>query len=127
MPFIPHTDADVRTMLDAIFSPKVRKKTRRAKQRESLAPADAELASRRETESPKSTREPELAPARISLVGDPEALAARGRRTPSDPPPAPLRASAAGTPPAPSATTTPIRTPPGMEKLRTPEGEKSES
>jgi diadenylate cyclase len=120
--------AKLRTMLDAIFSPKVRKKTRRAKQRESMAPVETEPVSRREVEAPKSTREVEV-PARISLVGDAETLAPRARRTGSEPPPAPLRPSSVGTPQTPptTATTTPIRTPPGLEKLRTPDGEKSES
>jgi hypothetical protein len=93
----------LRSMLEAIFSPKVRKSTRKApKPRESAPPPSEVPASSRREPEPRSRRpsDPDLAHPRISLVDQPEpAPAARRSRTPSEPP-APLRPSAAtATPP----------------------------
>jgi hypothetical protein len=83
--------AKLRTMLEAIFSPKVRKKTRKAKSGAAETPV-----SRRElTEGPKSQRrppgeEPEVVPQRISLVAEPGSPLPTRVRAASEPPP-PLR------------------------------------
>jgi uncharacterized protein (TIGR00159 family) len=112
----------LRTMLDAIFSPKVRKKSRRNKaardagpESMSKAPPSVEV----EAPSPRGPRDsvPDSAPPRISLIAEPEMLA----RPKSEPPP-PLRTSGAMTPAAPPASAplraaqpvssaTPLRTP----------------
>ncbi|HVJ22194.1 MAG TPA: diadenylate cyclase CdaA [Polyangiaceae bacterium] len=93
----------LRSMLEAIFSPKVRKSTRKPKARESAPPPSEVPASSRREPEPRSRRpsDPDLAHPRISLVADQveQAPAARRSRTPSEPP-APLRPSAAtATPP----------------------------
>jgi len=98
----------LRTMLDAIFSPKVRKKSRRNKTVRETAPPEtlSKPPPAPELEAPPSRREardsqPELLPPRISLIAaEPETLVVRAK---SEPPP-PLRTSGpAGTPSAPPA------------------------
>jgi uncharacterized protein (TIGR00159 family) len=79
-------------MLEAMFSPKVRKAK---KTRPSREPVEAPLSVRREGEKPALSEEPR----RITLVSDDPA--SRRLRTPSDPPP-PLRV-AQSTPPPPLA------------------------
>jgi hypothetical protein len=74
-------------MLEAIFSPKVRKSARKVKRPE----AGEAPASRREVEA---TPAPDSEHRRISLIADPDP--SRRLRPPSDPP-APLRASTAST------------------------------
>jgi uncharacterized protein (TIGR00159 family) len=96
----------LRTMLDAIFSPKVRKKSRRNKVARDTSPSEsltkipiAELDSAPPSRGPREPRDsqPEsTAPPRISLIADPEPSA----RPQSEPPP-PLRTSGAVTPAAP--------------------------
>jgi len=123
----------LRTMLDAIFSPKVRKKSRRNKsvrdtappESMSKAPSAAELdntipSSRaaRDLREARDSQPDSLAP-RISLIAaEPEAQ----QRTKSDPPP-PLRTSGpALTPPSPPASA-PLRAAPAVSPatpLRTP-------
>jgi hypothetical protein len=124
----------LRTMLDAIFSPKVRKKSRRNKvARDTAAPevrsvppppieADAPPISRRESRDSREARDsqPEAPlPPRISLIAaEPEALVVRVK---SEPPP-PLRTSGAVTPAAPPASA-PLRAAPAINPaapLRTP-------
>jgi diadenylate cyclase len=78
------------SMLEAIFSPKVRKSARKAKRAE---PSDAPQSTRREPDAIA----PESEHRRISLVMDPEP--SRRLRPPSDPP-APLRAAKSTPPPA---------------------------
>jgi diadenylate cyclase len=104
----------LRSMLEAIFSPKVRKTRKATKPRESLPPSEVPASARREPE-PRSRRpsDPELVHPRISLVADQveTAPAARRPRSPSEPP-APLRPSAAtATPPPVTVTGVPILTP----------------
>jgi hypothetical protein len=77
-------------MLQAIFSPKVRKSSRKAKRPEA---GDAPPSARREPDSVG----PESEHRRISLIIDPEP--SRRLRPPSDPP-APLRAATSTPPPA---------------------------
>jgi uncharacterized protein (TIGR00159 family) len=115
----------LRTMLDAIFSPKVRKKSRRNKVARDTSPEPltkipiAELDSAPPSRAPREVREsqPEPSPpARISLIADPEPSA----RPQSEPPP-PLRTSGAGTPAAPPSG--PLRAAPAVNPaapLRTP-------
>jgi len=107
--------AKLRTMLEAIFSPKVRRKSRKAaSQRESDVPHTRRSTdvpqSRRVAEAPESVRrrpsEPDLAHPRITLA-EPEPLPVRARRPTSDAPP-PLRPSL--TPPPP-VVVAPLRTP----------------
>lgn len=109
--------AKLRTMLEAIFSPKVRRKSRKAaSQRESAEVPHTRRStdlpqSRRPTgDAPESVRrrpsEPEIAHPRITL-SEPEPLPVRTRRPTSDAPP-PLRPSL--TPPPP-VVVTPLRTP----------------
>jgi diadenylate cyclase len=112
----------LRTMLEAIFSPKVRKKSRKAapaSQRQG-APAEAPVSrradsvvSRRSGDSPDSTRhprrasEPEVVHPRISLA-EPEPSPVRPRTRPTSDAPPPLRPSL--TPPPP-VVVSPLRTP----------------
>lgn len=113
----------LRTMLDAIFSPKVRKKSRRNKAARDAGPESLSKAPPPvEMESAPSGRPsrdsvPDSAPPRISLIAEPEMLA----RPKSEPPP-PLRTSGAMTPASPPASAplraaapvnpaTPLRTP----------------
>jgi diadenylate cyclase len=123
----------LRTMLDAIFSPKVRKKSRRNKTSRDTAPPEslskaavtAELdntipSSRgaRESREARDSQPDSMVP-RISLIAsEPEPLV----RPKSDPPP-PLRTSGPGvTPPSPPASA-PLRAAPtvsGATPLRTP-------
>jgi len=116
--------AKLRTMLEAIFSPKVRKKSRKApaKVLRDGAAADAPLSrrtldavtSRRSgdlTESARLSRrsvEPELAHPRISLA-EPEPSPVRPRVRPTSDAPPPLRPSY--TPPPPPPAMAPLRTP----------------
>ena len=119
----------LRTMLDAIFSPKVRKKSRRNKAVRETAPPeslskppppieiDAVPTSRREA---RDSQPDALAPPRISLIAaEPETLVVRPK---SEPPP-PLRTSGpALTPSAPPASA-PLRAAPAINPatpLRTP-------
>jgi uncharacterized protein (TIGR00159 family) len=114
----------LRTMLDAIFSPKVRKKSRRNKVARDTSPDPlkipiAELDTAPPSRAPREVREsqPEPSPPpRISLIADPEPNA----RAQSEPPP-PLRTSGAGTPAAPPSG--PLRAAPAVNPaapLRTP-------
>jgi uncharacterized protein (TIGR00159 family) len=112
----------LRTMLDAIFSPKVRKKSRRNKVARETGPESmSKTPPHPELEPGPRSRErdsePESIAPRISLIADPETLA----RPKSEPPP-PLRTSGAMTPAAPPASAplraaspvssnTPLRTP----------------
>lgn len=112
--------AKLRTMLEAIFSPKVRKKSRKAPPKSSRdgAPADAPLSrragdapvSRRGGDGPESSKrrpsEPEVHP-RISLA-EPDPSPARPRVRPTSDAPPPLRSSL--TPPPP-VVVAPLRTP----------------
>jgi uncharacterized protein (TIGR00159 family) len=117
----------LRTMLDAIFSPKVRKKSRRNKAVRDTAPPESlskappvvELDPAPSSRSPRDSQPDSVAP-RISLIaGEADVAVARPK---SEPPPAPLRTSGAVTPPAPPASgplraaqpvspTSPLRTP----------------
>jgi uncharacterized protein (TIGR00159 family) len=117
----------LRTMLDAIFSPKVRKKSRRNKTVRETAPPDSlskgpPLAEQDPPPISRSPRDsqPDSAPPRISLIASEADLPAA--RPKSEPPPAPLRTSGAVTPAAPPASAplraaqpvssaTPLRTP----------------
>jgi diadenylate cyclase len=112
----------LRTMLDAIFSPKVRKKSRRkkavregAQESPSKAPPHSEDAAR---SSRERDSQPDAVAPRISLIADPETLL----RPKSEPPP-PLRTSGALTPPLPPASA-PLRAAPPVSPaaapLRTP-------
>ncbi len=117
--------AKLRTMLDAIFSPKVRKKSRRGKaSRDTAAPpesigklppvsASLELAAERDNE-------PESVAPRVSLIG-PEPEPNSGRPA-SEPPPAPLRTGAAAPTPATTPASAPLRAalPIATTPLRTP-------
>jgi uncharacterized protein (TIGR00159 family) len=106
--------AKLRTMLEAIFSPKVRRKSRKAP-----AKGDAPLsrratdviASRRSTDVPESIKrrpsEPEIQHPRISLA-EPEPSPVRPRVRPTSDAPPPLRSTL--TPPPP-VVVTPLRTP----------------
>jgi diadenylate cyclase len=119
----------LRTMLDAIFSPKVRKKSRRNKVVRDTAPPDSRSlppppldlettpSSRREA---RDSQPDSIAPPRISLIAaEPEPLVVRPK---SEPPP-PLRTSGpALTPSAPPASA-PLRAAPAINPaapLRTP-------
>jgi uncharacterized protein (TIGR00159 family) len=106
----------LRTMLEAIFSPKVRRKSRKAPAK---ANADAPPLSRRSTDLPTSRRqgeapdsvkrrpsEPEIAHPRISLA-EPDPSPVRPRVRPTSDAPPPLRPSLTPPPPA----VTPLRTP----------------
>jgi diadenylate cyclase len=117
----------LRTMLDAIFSPKVRKKSRRNKAvRDTAAPESLSKAPPVVEHDPapisRAPRDsqPDSAPPRISLIASEADLGAA--RPKSEPPPAPLRTSGAVTPAAPPASgplraaqpvgsATPLRTP----------------
>ena len=115
--------AKLRTMLEAIFSPKVRKKTRKApakSARDSVSHdvplsrrATDAVSTRRGGEAPESTRhprrtsDPELAHPRISLA-EPDPSPVRPRVRPISEAPPPLRPSL--TPPPPLAIA-PLRTP----------------
>jgi diadenylate cyclase len=121
----------LRTMLDAIFSPKVRKKSRRNKavretappESRSLPPAPLDLdpapTSRREPRDARDSQPDVIAPPRISLIAsEPEPLIVRPK---SEPPP-PLRTSGpVMTPPTPASA--PLRAAPSINPatpLRTP-------
>jgi uncharacterized protein (TIGR00159 family) len=103
----------LRTMLDAIFSPKVRKKSRRNKVVRDTAPPES-LSSKAppvaEHEPSPVSRvarddQPDSAPPRISLIAE-ELASARPK---SEPPPAPLRTSGAVATPAAPPTSGPLR------------------
>ena len=108
----------LRTMLEAIFSPKVRKKSRKAAAKPSAA-VDAPMsrregvASRRSGDSPESARlgrrsvEPEVAHPRISLAEPPDPSPVRPRVRPISEAPPPLRPSI----PPPPLAIAPLRTP----------------
>lgn len=117
----------LRTMLDAIFSPKVRKKSRRNKPARDTSAGDSLSKPIAELDSPPTSRgvrdlrdsQPEPSPPpRISLIADPEPSA----RPESEPPP-PLRTS--GTAPAVLPPSAPLRAaapvnPGAAAPLRTP-------
>jgi uncharacterized protein (TIGR00159 family) len=119
----------LRTMLDAIFSPKVRKKSRRNKAAREAGPAeslskppplldDSIPSTRRDTGSVRDSAPDSLAPPRISLIAaEPEPMAVRPKSepppplrtsgpalTPHAPPSAPLRAAVPVNPAAPLRT-----------------------
>ncbi|HEX7454170.1 MAG TPA: diadenylate cyclase CdaA [Polyangiaceae bacterium] len=114
----------LRTMLEAIFSPKVRKKSRKAgpqSQRQGAAEgaplsrrATDSVVSRRSGDAPESTRnprrpsEPEVLHPRISLAEPPDPSPVRPRVRPTSEAPPPLRPSL--TPPPP-VVVAPLRTP----------------
>lgn len=117
----------LRTMLDAIFSPKVRKKSRRNKAVRDTSPPESlsKLPPSAELEAAPSSRvlrdsQPDSLAPRISLISnEPEPPQVRAKSEP----PAPLRTSGAGgTPPAPPASA-PLRAAPQInpaKPLRTP-------
>ena len=108
----------LRTMLEAIFSPKVRKKSRKAPAKPSVA-VDGPLSrreaatSRRSGDSPESSRlgrrsvEPEVVHPRISLAEPPDPSPVRPRVRPVSDAPPPLRPSI----PPPPLAIAPLRTP----------------
>jgi diadenylate cyclase len=110
--------AKLRTMLEAIFSPKVRRKSRKgaAKAAATEAPLSRRAgdlpASRRGGDAAESVKrrptEPEAQHPRISLVAEPEPSPARPRVRPTSDPPPPLRSTL--TPPPP-VVVAPLRTP----------------
>ena len=115
--------AKLRTMLEAIFSPKVRKKSRKAPAKVARDSVTADVPSRRTEsvtarrsgDSPdssrhprRSTSEPELAHPRISLAEPPDPSPARPRVRPTSEAPPPLRPSLTPPPPVVIA---PLRTP----------------
>jgi diadenylate cyclase len=129
----------LRTMLDAIFSPKVRKKSRRNKAVRETAPPesrsvpppplelDAPPVSRRDPRDTRDSQPEAIAPPRISLIAaEPEPLIVRPK---SEPPP-PLRTTAPIlTPPTPPASA-PLRAAPPVNPaapLRTPVTTSTES
>jgi diadenylate cyclase len=104
----------LRSMLEAIFSPKVRKSAARKPKPHAAPPSEPPPSVRREPE-PRSRRpsDPDIAHPRISLVAEQAepAPVVRRSRTPSEPP-APLRPSVAtATPPPVNVTGVPILTP----------------
>jgi uncharacterized protein (TIGR00159 family) len=102
----------LKTMLEAIFSPRVRKKSRKAlAQRE--AQREVQPESVRVPEPPKSIRhsDPELEHPRISLVADTSEIPAPVR--PRSEPPPPLRPALTGSATATPNAATPLRTPVG--------------
>jgi diadenylate cyclase len=122
----------LRTMLDAIFSPKVRKKSRRNKTVRDTAPPESlskvppsvELdvipPSRRDPREARDSQPDSLAPPRISLIAaEPEPLIVRPK---SEPPP-PLRTGGPGVTPAAPPASAPLRAAPVVHPgtpLRTP-------
>jgi uncharacterized protein (TIGR00159 family) len=130
----------LRTMLDAIFSPKVRKKSRRNKasrdssvvESSKLPAIDVDGAPPSRAVRPPADSQPESAgPPRISLIADPDPSA----RPQSEPPP-PLRTSGAVTPAAPPSgplraaapvnPAAPLRTPVTVSSDRDPDGRNSQ-
>jgi uncharacterized protein (TIGR00159 family) len=95
----------LRSMLEAIFSPKVRKSARKAPKvrAESPTPVEPTSARTREQESKARRSDPDLAHPRISLVAEQVEAAPTSRRRPASEPPPPLRPAA----PAPHGTGTP--------------------
>ena len=122
----------LRTMLDAIFSPKVRKKSRRNKAGRETAPPesrslpppplelDAPPVSRRDPRDARDSQPDAMAPPRISLIAsEPEPLIVRPK---SEPPP-PLRTSGPILTPATPPASAPLRAAPPLNPaapLRTP-------
>ncbi|MET0791464.1 MAG: diadenylate cyclase CdaA [Polyangiaceae bacterium] len=108
----------LRTMLEAIFSPKVRKKSRKAAAKPG-ASADAPLTrrdsviGRRSGDAPASRRsaEPEAAHPRISLAEPPDPSPVRPRVRPISEAPPPLRPSLTPPPPVVIPPLPPLRTP----------------
>jgi uncharacterized protein (TIGR00159 family) len=89
----------LRSMLEAIFSPKVRKSARKAPKVRAESPTPVEPVSARAREEGKTRRsDPDLAHPRISLVAEQAEAAPTSRRRPASEPPPPLRQAA---PPAP--------------------------
>lgn len=104
----------LRTMLDAIFSPKVRKKSRRNKVARETTPDSLSKAPAHVEESRASRdSQPDSVAPRISLIAE-DALA----RPKSEPPP-PLRTSGALTPATPPASA-PLRAAPAVNPSATP-------
>jgi diadenylate cyclase len=115
----------LRTMLDAIFSPKVRKKSRRKKagrdssvvESSKLPPVEVDGSPQsRGPREPRESQADSVVPPRISLIAEPEPpvrpqseppppLRTSGAVTPAAPPSGPLRAAAA------VSTASPLRTP----------------
>jgi diadenylate cyclase len=96
----------LRSMLEAIFSPKVRKSARKAPKAraESPTPVESPASGRaREQEGKGRRSDPDLAHPRISLVAEQVEVAPTSRRRPPSEPPPPLRQAA----PAPHGTGTP--------------------
>jgi uncharacterized protein (TIGR00159 family) len=117
----------LRSMLEAIFSPKVRKSTRKAPKapRETLPPPEPPPQSRREPEPrPRPSSDPDGAHPRISLVATEQAEQAPASRRPraASEPPAPLRPSAATATPPPAGAVT-ILTPVAGKPLGPASGE----
>jgi diadenylate cyclase len=103
----------LRTMLDAIFSPKVRKKSRRNKAVRDTAPPESlakapvlELEPAPVSRAPRDSQPDSAPPPRISLIADPEVVLTRPM---SEPPPAPLRTSSPVTTPATPPASAPLR------------------
>ncbi len=103
----------LRTMLDAIFSPKVRKKSRRNKAVRDTAPPESlakapvlELEPAPVSRAPRESQPDSAPPPRISLIADPEVVLTRPM---SEPPPAPLRTSSPVTTPATPPASAPLR------------------
>jgi hypothetical protein len=99
----------LKTMLEAIFSPRVRKKSRKAALQQREVPPE----SIRISESVKSRRieEVEIEHPRISLVAEPELVPVPSQPRPRSEPPPPLRTPGTATPGTPGAA--PLRTPVG--------------
>ena len=110
----------LKTMLEAIFSPRVRKKTRKAAaQREAR---DTVPESIRTPEPPKSSRhsDPELTHPSISLVADSSEIP--GAVRPRSEPPPPLRPGLSGPATSTPNPALPLRTPVGARPAGRPEG-----
>jgi diadenylate cyclase len=108
----------LRTMLETIFSPKVRRGKRKADARRSIAPSEPPLAVRRVSEEPPSKPAPrppeeDASPSTPAVIVEPPPATLRGRAKLDSEPPAPLR------PRQTSDAETSARTPP-VAPLRTP-------
>jgi uncharacterized protein (TIGR00159 family) len=109
----------LRTMLETIFSPKVRRGKRKADARRSLAPSEPPPPSRRISEEPPSKPAPrqledEASPGAPAVTGEPSPATSRGRTKLDSEPPAPLRPRQSS-----GDAETSARTPP-VAPLRTP-------
>jgi uncharacterized protein (TIGR00159 family) len=126
--------AKLRTMLEAIFSPKVRRKSRKAPAKA----ADGAMLSRRSTDLPASRRgqdttdslkrrpsEPEIAHPRISLA-EPDPSPVRPRVRPTSDAPPPLRPSLTPPPPVVAPLRTPVTTSTEQRSRRSSDPDSSE-